>query len=60
MRTRQRTNLVAALEAAGWRVSGKGGAAELLGIRPSTLTDRMKTLKIRRPGRAVADDGFRG
>ncbi len=56
MRDQQRANLVAALEAAGWRVSGKAGAAELLGIRPSTLTDRMTTLKIRRPGRAPADD----
>ncbi|MDP2324431.1 MAG: sigma 54-interacting transcriptional regulator [Gammaproteobacteria bacterium] len=56
MRARQRINLVAALKAAEWRVSGKGGAAELLGIRPSTLTDRMKTLKIRRPRRAEAED----
>jgi transcriptional regulator with GAF, ATPase, and Fis domain len=55
MRDQQRANLVAALEAAGWRVSGKAGAAELLGIRPSTLTDRMKTLKIRRPAQAPAD-----
>jgi transcriptional regulator with GAF, ATPase, and Fis domain len=49
MRDRQRANLVAALEAARWRIAGKGGAAELLGIRPSTLTDRMKSLAIRRP-----------
>jgi PAS domain S-box-containing protein len=51
MRERQRTNLLAALEAAGWRIAGKGGAAELLGVRPSTLTDRMKALDIRRPTR---------
>jgi PAS domain S-box-containing protein len=57
MREQQRANLLAALEAAGWRVSGKGGAAELLGMRPSTLTDRMKTLKIRRPKPTPADDG---
>ncbi len=56
MRNHQRANLVAALEAAGWRISGKAGAAELLGMRPSTLTDRMKILKIRRPARAPADD----
>ncbi len=56
MRARQRANLVVALEAAGWRVSGKAGAAERLGIRPSTLTDRMKTLKIRRPGPERAGD----
>ncbi len=49
MRDEQRANLKAALEAARWRVAGKGGAADLLGIRPSTLTDRMKTLQISRP-----------
>jgi transcriptional regulator with GAF, ATPase, and Fis domain len=49
MRDQQRANLVAALDAANWRIAGKGGAAELLGIRPSTLADRMKTLEIRRP-----------
>ena len=52
MRDQQRANLVAALEAARWRIAGKGGAAELLGIRPSTLADRMKTLEIRRPAAA--------
>ena len=49
MRDQQRANLLAALEAAGWRISGAGGAAELLGMRPSTLADRMKTLGISRP-----------
>lgn len=49
-----RDNLVRALTAANWRVSGKGGAAELLGIRPTTLSDRMRSMKIRRP--AAADD----
>jgi PAS domain S-box-containing protein len=48
MRDQQRANIKAALEAARWRVAGKGGAADLLGIRPSTLTDRMKSLHIRR------------
>lgn len=44
-----RANLVAALEAAGWRVAGNGGAADRLGLKPSTLRDRMKTLAIRMP-----------
>ncbi|MEO8445073.1 MAG: sigma 54-interacting transcriptional regulator [Gammaproteobacteria bacterium] len=52
MRELQRSNLVAALEVANWRIAGKGGAAELLGIRPSTLTDRMKSLRVVRPARA--------
>ncbi|MCL4721677.1 MAG: sigma 54-interacting transcriptional regulator [Gammaproteobacteria bacterium] len=49
LKAQQRANLIAALEAAGWRVSGKGGAAALLGIRPTTLADRIKTLGITRP-----------
>ncbi len=42
-------NLLAALAAAGWRISGEGGAAELLGMKPSTLESRMKALGIERP-----------
>ena len=44
-----RANLVAALEAADWQVAGNGGAADRLGLKPSTLRDRMKTLAIRMP-----------
>lgn len=47
--TLERHNLIAALEAAGWRVSGSGGAAELLGMNPSTLASRLKALAIQRP-----------
>lgn len=49
MKRRARANLVAALDAANWRISGDGGAAELLGIKPSTLTDRMRSMKIKKP-----------
>ena len=52
MREKQRQNLTAALAAAGWRISGQGGAADLLGIRPTTLADRMRSLGIRRPARS--------
>jgi transcriptional regulator with GAF, ATPase, and Fis domain len=48
MKALQKKNLVAALKQANWRVSGKGGAAELLGIRPTTLTDRIRSFGIRR------------
>jgi PAS domain S-box-containing protein len=51
MRDEQRRNLLAALNAAGWRVSGKGGAAELLGIKPTTLADRMRALGLEKPKR---------
>lgn len=45
----ERNNLIAALEASQWRVSGKGGAAELLQMNSSTLASRLKALDIRRP-----------
>jgi len=44
----ERENLIAALEQAGWRVSGRGGAAELLGVKPTTLTSRLKRFGIER------------
>ncbi len=37
------------LQAAKWRVRGKGGASEILGLKPTTLEARMKKLGIRRP-----------
>ena len=45
----ERANLLLALEASGWRVSGDNGAAALLGMRPTTLSSRMKALGIERP-----------
>ena len=33
----------------GWRISSKGGAAEILGLVPTTLHSRMKKLGIKRP-----------
>ena len=47
-RNRERDNVLTALRQAGFRVSGKGGAAELLGINPATLASRMKALRIDR------------
>jgi len=47
----ERSNTVKALKQANWKVSGKGGAAELLGIKPTTLADRVRTFKIRKPAR---------
>ncbi len=42
-------NLLRALESCRWRVAGKNGAAQLLGVPPSTLQSRMKALGIQRP-----------
>ncbi|MCA9116232.1 MAG: sigma 54-interacting transcriptional regulator [Planctomycetaceae bacterium] len=46
----ERTNLVAVLEQHSWKISGKGGAAEFLGLHPATLSSRLRSLSIRRPG----------
>ena len=45
----ERNNLIAALEAANWRVSGDGGAADRLEMNASTLASRLRALDIRRP-----------
>jgi transcriptional regulator with GAF, ATPase, and Fis domain len=42
----ERENILAALEAANNRIYGAGGAAEILGIKPTTLTSRIKALGI--------------
>jgi PAS domain S-box-containing protein len=44
MKAQQRENLCKALDYAEWRISGPKGAATLLGMKPSTLTDRMRSL----------------
>jgi transcriptional regulator with GAF, ATPase, and Fis domain len=44
MREKERANIEAALEACRGKISGKGGAAELLGMRPTTLASRIKAL----------------
>ena len=45
----ERENLLEALRRANWKVSGPGGAAELLGVKPTTLASRIKAMAIRRP-----------
>ncbi len=44
----QRQHILEVLELTGWRVSGVSGAAELLGLKPTTLEARMRKLGIRR------------
>jgi PAS domain S-box-containing protein len=46
----ERSHIMAVLEQCGWRIGGKNGAAEQLGLKRSTLHSRMKKLGIRRPG----------
>jgi formate hydrogenlyase transcriptional activator len=44
----ERKHIRDVLERVHWRISGKQGAAEILGLRPSTLHSRMKKLGISR------------
>ena len=48
----EREHIRAVLANSGWRVRGAGGAAERLGLKPTTLETRMAKLGLRRPGRA--------
>ncbi len=45
----EREHVRSVLESAGWRIRGPGGAAELLGLKPSTLEGRMVRMALRRP-----------
>ncbi|AXY74295.1 sigma-54-dependent Fis family transcriptional regulator [Paraflavitalea soli] len=46
MEENERDHIIAVLEKCNWKISGKGGAAELLDINANTLTSRMKKLGI--------------
>jgi formate hydrogenlyase transcriptional activator len=45
----QRDYIVKVLERTGWRIRGKNGAAEILGLKPTTLYSRMEKLGIKKP-----------
>ena len=45
----ERNHILNVMKQAGWRVRGQQGAAELLGLKPTTLDARMKKLGIVRP-----------
>ncbi|HLO26738.1 MAG TPA: sigma 54-interacting transcriptional regulator [Geobacteraceae bacterium] len=44
----ERAHILAAMARTGWRVRGKDGAAEILGLKPTTLESRMKKLGVKR------------
>jgi len=46
----ERAHIVRTLEGSGWKVKGRGNAADRLGLSESTLRYRMKKLRIARPG----------
>jgi transcriptional regulator with GAF, ATPase, and Fis domain len=45
----ERENLFAVLEKTGWKIKGLDGAAELLGLKPTTLISRIGKLGLKRP-----------
>lgn len=48
IRAIEKANMIAVLNHTDWRISGSDGAAEYLGLKPSTLTYRMKGFEIER------------
>jgi transcriptional regulator with GAF, ATPase, and Fis domain len=57
MQRRERENLLAALMKTNWKIRGADGAAELLGLKPTTLVTRMKKMGLKRPAiKGVRDD----
>jgi transcriptional regulator with GAF, ATPase, and Fis domain len=49
LESRARENLLVVLEKANWKVKGPDGAAELLGVKPTTLFSRMRKMGIKPP-----------
>ncbi len=49
IKQQEKENLIAVLEESNWRVSGDGGAADLLGIKATTLAHQMKKFNIKKP-----------
>ncbi|MCK5269000.1 MAG: Fis family transcriptional regulator, partial [Spirochaetes bacterium] len=45
----ERKHITTILEKCNWKIKGTNGAAEILGLKPSTLRDKMKKLGIKRP-----------
>jgi len=48
LKRQEKENIIAALHQTNWKISGDGGAAELLGTKPTTLASRIKALGIHR------------
>jgi transcriptional regulator with GAF, ATPase, and Fis domain len=52
LKRREKQVIAAALERSGGKVSGPGGAAELLGVKPTTLESKLRALGLRKRGTA--------
>lgn len=49
----EKENIIRALNSANWKISGKDGAAKLLGLPPTTLNSRLKALGIKKSKSSV-------
>jgi len=49
MKLRDRENILKALHQCGWKITGLGGAAEILEMKPTTLHSKIKKLALKKP-----------
>ena len=49
----ERRHILAVIEKVGWRIGGMGGAAEVLGLKRTTLVSKMKKLGIKRSNKPM-------
>ena len=49
LQLRERDNLLRVLNKANWKIKGPDGAAELLGVKPTTLLSRMDKWGLKKP-----------
>jgi transcriptional regulator with GAF, ATPase, and Fis domain len=50
----EREHIIHVLDARGWKIEGPNGAAQILGMNPSTLRTRMAKLRIAKPNQRAA------
>ena len=58
MKRRELVNLLSALKQSRWKIYGPGGAAELLGIKPTTLASRIKKIGLKKQVRNTKSHGI--
>lgn len=44
----EKENIIRALNSTNWKISGKDGAAKLLGLPPTTLNSRLKAIGLKK------------
>lgn len=53
MQRRERENLFVVLQKTNWKIKGIDGAAELLGVKPTTLISRIEKMGLKRPVKSM-------